>query len=41
MRVYQDEGSRDFGEAPMGAADARCSAFVIDLSKANNSTEVP
>jgi hypothetical protein len=40
MRVYQDERSRDFGEAPPGAASARCSAFVIDLSKTDNSTGV-
>jgi hypothetical protein len=41
MRVYQDEGSKDFAEAQVGVPDARCSAFVIELSKADNSTEVP
>ena len=35
MRAYPDERSRDLGERRPGSIEARCVAFVIDLSRSN------
>ena len=36
MRAYTDERSRDLGERQPGSNEARCFAFVIDLSRSNS-----
>ena len=37
-RAYHDQWSKNLGERQRGNVKARCSAFVIDLSRSNGST---
>jgi hypothetical protein len=37
MRAYPDEQSRDLAERPRGSIKAHYSAFVIEVSKSNDS----